>query len=91
MYRNPVHVVFPRRVFPFPAVIRKVDFLDEFPKLPRPVGVPLCTFICNDFGDFLTSLALGHLIDQANDFALSLAIGVPHADPAAMLFSDTSC
>jgi hypothetical protein len=45
---DPVHVVFPRRVLPLPAVVGKVDLLDELAKLPALFGLPLGVLFGHD-------------------------------------------
>src|ERR1700730_6520079 len=74
MNRYPVHVIFPRRVLPLPAVIGKVDLLDELAKLPDLVRLSLGVFLCDDGLDRFPSLCFGHLLDKPEHTATAFAI-----------------
>jgi hypothetical protein len=90
MHIHPVDIILPRRVLPLSAVVPEINFLDEFPKPPFLAGVTLRTLFSDDPGDFIPSLGFGHVLNQTDHLAASLAIDVPTADPATALLSDTS-
>jgi hypothetical protein len=63
---------------------------DELPEFPGPVNLALGSFFRDNFCNFFAGFALGHVPDGTDHSAFPLAIGVPHADPATTLLSDTS-
>src|SRR6516225_2186094 len=90
MHVDPVQVVFPCRVLPFPTVIGEIRVLNEVPECRHEARFAFGASLCNDLRYHVARFALGHFLYQSDDPAFLHTGFIPEANPSAPLFSDTS-